>query len=125
MRPTTTTSDYYYGAIQIVVGRNGIYDILSVSNMDTLGYLYEGAFDASNPSWNLYTDNDDGGENSQFKLTAYLEAGIPYTLVVSTYESSVTGPFSVVATGPDHVEYIPMGLIVTTTSKLSSEFLYE
>jgi hypothetical protein len=116
MRPETTTSDYYYEAIQIVAGRSGIYDIMSVSNMDTLGYLYEGAFDASNPSSNLYKYNDDSGGNSQFKLSAYLQAGVPYILVISTFGSSVTGPFSIVTTGPDSVEYILMDITVTTTT---------
>jgi hypothetical protein len=116
MRPETTASDYYYEAIQIMVNRAGIYDIMSVSDMDTLGFLYDDTFNPSNSSWNLYKSGDDEGGNRQFKLTVYLDAGVPYTLVVSTYESSITGPFSVVATGPGNVQYTPMDSTVTITT---------
>jgi hypothetical protein len=116
MRPESTTSDYYYKAIQITVDRAGIYDITSVSDMDTLGFLYDGTFNPSNPSSNLYTDDDDSGGNRQFKLTAYLEAGVPYTLVVSTFGSRITGPFSIVATGPGNVQYVSMDSTVTSTT---------
>jgi hypothetical protein len=115
MRPGSVNSDHYYEAIQITVNRAGIYDITSLSGMDTLGFLYDDTFNPSNSSWNLFKNDDDSGGNTQFKLTAYLEAGVPYTLVVSTYGSIVTGSFSVVATGPGNVQYIPMDSTVTTT----------
>jgi hypothetical protein len=125
MRPGSATSDHYYEAIQIIVNRAGIYDITSISGMDTLGFLYDGPFNPSNSSLNLLEKDDDNGGNSQFKLTAYLEAGVRYTLVVSTYRSRITGSFSVVTTGPGNVQYIPMDPTVTTTGELSSGFLYE
>jgi len=125
MRPGSATLNHYYEAIQIIVNRAGIYNIMSVSAMDTLGFLYDGIFNPSNASQNLFKNDDDSGGNSQFKLMAYLEAGVPYTLVVSTYGSSITGPFSIVAKGPGNVQYIPMDPTVTTTSELSSRFLYE
>jgi hypothetical protein len=47
--------------------------------------------------------NDDSAESGQFKLTAVLQAGVPHTVVISTYATGVTGLFSVTATGPGNV----------------------
>jgi len=120
MRPGSANSDHYYEAIQIIVNRAGIYDITSLSGMDTLGFLYDGPFNPSNSSWNLLEKDDDNGGNNQFKLTAYLEAGVRYTLVVSTYGSRITGSFSVVTTGPGNVQYIPIDPTVTTTASTTT-----
>lgn len=48
--------------------------------MDTHGFLYNGTFDPLSPSTNLIMRDDDGAGNGQFKLTAFLEAGVPYIL---------------------------------------------
>jgi hypothetical protein len=107
--------DYYYEAIEIIVDRTGIYNIMSLSNMNTVGYIYENTFNPLNPSSNLYIEDDENGGNKQFKLTFYVEANVPYTLVVSTFFSSTTGPFSVIATGPGSVQYISTDASITTT----------
>ncbi len=126
IRPGSTILDYYE-EIQITVDRAGIYFITSVGDMEILGCLYDGAFNPSNPSWNPswnpYKVDYEG--NSQFKLTAYLLAGAPYTLLVFIYGYSLTRPFSIVATGPGNVQYIPMNPTVTTSSELSLRFLYK
>ena len=124
MRPESLTQNYHYEAIQIVVDRAGIYDIMSLSDMNTVGFLYESTFDPSNPYWHLYKNYDER-ENNQFKLTAYIEVNVPYTLVVSTFEPRTTGSFLVVATGPGNVQYIPIDSTVTSTSELSSVFFDE
>jgi hypothetical protein len=109
-RPQTTSSGYYYEAIQIIVDRSGTYDIKSLSNMDTRGYLYNGTFYPSSSLTNLIAEDDDSGGNSQFRLTPFLEAGVPYTLVVTTHSERVTGNFSVVATDPGNVQYIRLNI---------------
>ncbi len=102
-RPGGSTSGHYYEAIQIIADTTGTYIITSVSGMDTHGFLYNGTFSPSNPSTNLILRDDDGGVSNQFKLTAVLQAGVPYTVVISTHGVRVTGIFSVTATGPGNV----------------------
>jgi len=120
-RPGGSGSNYYYEATQIIVDRTGTYNLTSVSgnNLDTLGYLYNGTFYPHSPGTNLIMSDDDRGGNNQFLLTAFLEAGVPYTLVVSSHAAGATGPFSLVASGPGDVEFIPidpMSLTTTTTT---------
>ncbi len=117
-RPGTTSSGYYYKAIQIAVGTAGIYNLTSYSGMDTFGFLYNGNFNPSYPTENLIIQNDEKGGNNQFKLTAFLQPGVLYTLVVSTFLPDITGSFSVVASGPANVYFIPTNITQTTiTSK--------
>lgn len=123
-RPGQINSDYYYKTMQIVVERNGIYYIKSLSDMDTLGFLYDGTFNPLNSDSNIYQQDDDSGENSQFQIAAYLQAGVPYTLVFTTFSPRTTGSFSLVATGPGNVQYNSTGSIVTTPRELLVEFLY-
>jgi hypothetical protein len=52
------------------------------------------------PSENLILTDDDGNENSQFLIEAFLEAERVYILVVTTFDSSKTGTFAVSASGP-------------------------
>jgi hypothetical protein len=62
--------------------------------------------------------NDDAGGNNQFGLTAFLEAGVTYTLVVSAHNSATTGPYSVIATGPGGAQFTRIDpFYLTTTSK--------
>jgi hypothetical protein len=102
-RPGGSSSGHYYEAIQIIADTTGTYIITSSSGIDTHGFLYNGTFSASNPSTNLILRDDDSGGNGQFKLTAVLQAGVPYTVVISTHSAGSTGIFSVIATGPGNV----------------------
>ena len=114
-RPGGSSSSYYYEAVQLVVDTTGTYDISSVSGMDTLGYLYNGTFYPTNPSQNLIAQNDDGAPNNQFKLPVHLIAGVPYTVVLSTHPSQLTGPFSIVTSGPGNAQYFPINTFETTS----------
>lgn len=57
-------------------------------NGDTYGYLYD-------ENKNILTYNDDGGGNSQFKITYTLEAGKTYYWGARFYNTSTSGSFSV------------------------------
>jgi hypothetical protein len=114
-RPGGSTNTYYE-AIQLIVPTTGYYDITSLSNMDTHGYLYNGPFYPSNPQLNQIAHDDDGSGTNQFKLPVFLRAGVPYTLVVTTHNSLTTGPFSVVASGPDNIYFSPINLVTTSKS---------
>ena len=55
---------------------------------DTYIYLYEGAFDPTQPNLNLLTQNDDGysgGNGLQFSLIYNLETNTTYYSVITTY----------------------------------------
>ncbi|CAF3209397.1 unnamed protein product [Rotaria sp. Silwood2] len=96
----------YYQAIQVIVYTSGTYSLASSSSMDTYGYLYGGTFDPFNTNYNLLAQNDDQGGNNQFQMIVDLQAGVPYTLVFTTYQENVIGPFSIIAAGPDYVQMV-------------------
>jgi hypothetical protein len=117
VRPGSATSGHYYEAIEIIVDRTGAYDITSLSGLDTHGFLYNGTFYPLIPSTNLIIRNDDDGSENNFRLTAFLEAGVPYTLVVSTHGAGTVGPFEIVATGPGNMQFTPSNPMELTTSE--------
>jgi hypothetical protein len=118
----------YYQAIEILVNTSGYYTFNSVENIDGLGYLYQSYFDPSNPTYNLLAQDDQSGGNNQFSFKANLQAGVSYTLVFTTYQEGVTGPYAIVASGPDEVEFNSIENFQTTstpiyfTSDYSNEF---
>ncbi|CAF4671913.1 unnamed protein product, partial [Rotaria sp. Silwood2] len=78
----------YYQAIQVIAYTSGTYSLASSSSMDTYGYLYGGTFDPFNTNYNLLAQNDDQGGNNQFQMIVDLQAGVPYTLVFTTYQEN-------------------------------------
>ncbi|CAF1166859.1 unnamed protein product [Rotaria sordida] len=96
--------NYYYQAIEVIVATSGAYTFTSDSEIDTMGFFYDTAFDPSNPTANLITENDDGGDISlQFHIEAFLQAEHKYILVVTTHGESEIGSFSILAGGPASV----------------------
>ncbi|CAF4217803.1 unnamed protein product [Rotaria sordida] len=118
------TGNHYYEAIQILVNTTGYYTFKSSSNLDAYGSLYQWEFDPSNPSRNLITQDDDSAGGRQFTFNAFLQAGVSYTLVFTTFGEGETGPFSVVATGPDTVHFTPSKIRQTTTTTIASPTSY-
>jgi len=96
-----------YQAFQIMVNTTGNYDLSSISEMDTYGCLYRGTFNPFDSTTNQLLCNDDS-IGTQFKLRYNLESGVLYTLIFTTYREGVTGPFTVVGSGPDTVNFIPI-----------------
>ena len=105
---TASTGISYYQAILISVGISGGYSIASNSRMDTLGYLYNTTFNATNPKGNLFDSSDDDGGNRQFMLTDMLTSGINYTVVVATVYEDIVGSFSILAKGPGTMSFISL-----------------
>ena len=101
-RPNGVNRISYYHAYQFTVSTSGMYRFSTNSSIDTYGLLYDGEMDPSNPSDSLLAYNDDGGEGYglQFKITANLEAGSIYVIVVTTHGAMITGQFRIVASGP-------------------------
>ncbi len=93
----------------------------AANNMDTHGYFYNDTFYPLNPTVNLIKEDDDSAGNVQFRLTVTLEAGVPYTLVATSHGQSITGSYSVTASGPGNAQMTRIDPIdLTTTSKLNS-----
>ncbi len=114
-RANINTGNFYYQAIQVVVSTTGTYTFTSTSSFDAYGYLYDGSFNPLSPSQNLITSDDDsGGGNGQFQITRSFQSGRTYILVATTYSASITGSFSIRATGPASAA---MTLFTPTTSE--------
>jgi hypothetical protein len=76
--------------------------------MDTDGYIYENDFIPVLPNIYLILSNeshDDSGGNYQFMFNITLQANGKYILVVTTQTSNTTGIFSIIATGPNLLNF--------------------
>jgi hypothetical protein len=99
---------YYYHAVEVRVNTTGTYTFKSSSSVDTYGYLYQGNFYPSYPSYNIVTRDDDSAGGGQFQLTASLRSDITYILVFTTFSERTTTAFSIIASGPDDVFFNPI-----------------
>jgi hypothetical protein len=101
----------YYHVIEFIIKTKGTYEFLSLTSIDTYGCLYRGKFNSSvdpNLIRGICGSEHDGSR--QFKFTTPLEAGVLYTLEFKRYAEEVTGRLSVVASGPDYIEFIPINI---------------
>jgi uncharacterized repeat protein (TIGR02543 family) len=65
----------------------GYYEIYSLGTYDTYAYLYDSYFD-------YIIDNDDDGEENNFYINHYFEAGVTYYIEVEFWSTIDTGTFS-------------------------------
>ncbi|CAF4383424.1 unnamed protein product, partial [Rotaria sp. Silwood2] len=97
---------YYYQALQFTVSVNGNYTIISESDMDVYGYLYNNSFNPASALTNVLDMNDEGaGNGGQFMFSRIFQTLTQYILVVTTYDQAVTGPFSIIVTGPALIQF--------------------
>ena len=96
-------SNYHYEALEISVIKEGCYTFESKSSMDMYGYVYKNFSNLLNPPINLVFENDNFGENHQFHLVIRTKGDNKYVLVATTSSPNVTGPFSIVVSGPANV----------------------
>ncbi|CAF0858294.1 unnamed protein product [Adineta steineri] len=115
-------SSSYYEAIQVNVPRSGLYTVLSKSNMNTHGSIYKRSFDPSKPYENRLLEDDDSCSPYHFKLTIYLKTSITYILIVTTYDSNMTGAFSIFVSGPNNID---LKNIVNTSSIIETVYASE
>jgi hypothetical protein len=94
--------------------------------MDTYGCLHHGTFNPLSLSTNQLLCNDDSNDR-QFRLIHHLEAGVRYTLIVTTFAPGWTGPFTIVGSGPDTIDFVPIYItgITETSKRTNSEFRCE
>ena len=81
-------SDGELSYIKFVPEVSGFYVLSSLSDSDTIAYLYDSNMEE-------LSSNDDGGEGYNFKLLYYLEAGREYYFGVRFYNSESSGPIYV------------------------------
>lgn len=111
--------NHYYEALQINVTETGNYTFISVSRIDTYGYLFINDFDPTLVCKTLIAENDDAkDDNLQFQIQYYLQSSIMYILVVTTYFSNTTGKFSIVVEGPGNANIVRIENIQSSNSKL-------
>ncbi|CAF1955851.1 unnamed protein product, partial [Rotaria magnacalcarata] len=99
---------FYFEAIEVIPKQTGSYTFKSYSAIDSYGYLYTNPFDPLNTTSNLLTHADDNENETsdQFSLECALQTGTSYTLIFTTFDDDVTGPFSVAAVGPVRVSLV-------------------
>jgi len=107
-RLSSDESNYYYEAIEVNVVEAGVYIFASNSIVPLFGYIYNSSFDHFRPYQNLLV-GDGKGCDQQFKLRIYLQVSTTYVLVVTTFSPNVTGAFSIIASGPNHVSLNRIG----------------
>jgi len=91
---TITEADAYVDCT-FVPSQTGMYIFCSVSEQDTVAYLYDA-------EGNELAYNDDGGNRNNFMICWNMTAGTTYTLRVKFYGDSTTGSITVRA------EYFPL-----------------
>ncbi|CAF2141159.1 unnamed protein product [Rotaria magnacalcarata] len=96
---------FYFEAIEVTPKRTGNYIFTSNSTIDNYGYLYANPFNLLNTTSNLLTHADDNEDETsdQFSLTCTLQADTSYTLIFTTFDPDVTGPFSIFTLGPSRI----------------------
>ena len=112
------TGTFYYNLAYFTVDTEGSYSAENTSitshstynyegtrfnefeRADTYIYLYKDAFDPTQPSLNLLTQNDDGGQGLLFKLTYNLETNTTYYSVITTYNPDQQMAGDVEISGP-------------------------
>jgi hypothetical protein len=116
-------SNSYYEVIQVKVIETGCYSLSINSTIKTYADVYKYNFDPLNPSQNLLSQNHNNLNDSQFKFITCLYVNTTYVLVVIMDYPDVKGAFSIVVSGPNHVnfnrisEYLYLFWIISTKSQ--------
>lgn len=102
-RPNGSGSGYFYQAFTVNISVPGTYRFRSSGRMYCYGLLYGDAFDPLRPNRNLLASDGENSDRYHFEINASLQAQRTYNLVVTTYGESMTGEFSIIASGPAQV----------------------
>ncbi|CAF1228016.1 unnamed protein product [Rotaria sordida] len=95
-------TNYYYETLRLTIPASGSYTFQCTSYIDSFASLYYTNFNPSSPATNLFLSSDDANaDNWEFKFTINFPSDYTMDFVVTTYSPSVTGPFQIVATGPN------------------------
>lgn len=92
-----------YDVFDFHVDADGTYKFLEAARFDSMIVLYAGGFDASNPLEHLIKFNDDILTPNTSGFVTSLTAGTQYTFVVTGFNDSEYGAYSVTIGGPGHI----------------------
>jgi hypothetical protein len=96
----------YYEVIQLNVHEDGFYAFIIESAVMTYGYIYRASFNPLSPKMNIVEEYFSKHRcYKDYKLLVYLQKQTTYILVATTYNSNVTGSFSVFASGQSNVTF--------------------
>ncbi len=103
----TTT---YFNFQAFYVDTSGLYTMTMTSGTfapgtadDGFFVLYIDSMDASTPLLNFFNADDAGGAGNLPQLVEYLDAGVTYLLVSTTFDPLAVGSYSVQITGPGNI----------------------
>ena len=90
----------FYEAITFVASATGTYTFNGVSPQDGYGVLYSGVFDPANPCVGFLIFNDDTNGGLDPRIIFNLVAGNTYTIIFTSFGTSVSGTYTWSITGP-------------------------
>jgi hypothetical protein len=100
--------NFYYETFEVKVPEIRYYTILSSSDIDTYGYIYENTFNPLNPTANLLASDDNGGgSGGQFRFEIPLYVDTTYILVVTTFSPKDIGEITINLLGLANVTVKP------------------
>ncbi|CAF4286698.1 unnamed protein product, partial [Adineta steineri] len=113
-RPESTSGKYYYATTPVKIATSGLYEFGSWRELDTYGCLYNGRFIPLTPSLNLIAQDNDDLDDDQFLIRVHLQSNRTYTLVITTHRELTTGSFSIIAVGPDTIQFTSVATTIGT-----------
>lgn len=103
IRPGQQQSRFHFMAIRVTASTSGTYTFVGDSIFDSYGCLYHEPFNPTQPISNKLACDDDSGTDGNFQLTATMRPSKSMILVVTTFDPSKTGSFTVQVHGPGRV----------------------
>ena len=95
--------NYHYETIRVNVQYNAFYTFETKSTIVLYGIMYENTFDPLYPNKNLLAQSNFTCDRYRFLPASYLEINKRYVLVVTTFDPSVRGSFTLLITGPNNI----------------------
>lgn len=106
---------FYYEAIGVDISTPGSYSFTGSSMVKVNGDLYRHDFDLVDPNRDLIRPDVKTDAEDQFRITASLQPGDKYVLVVTTSYPNVGGSYSIEASGPSTIK---LSKLVPSNSKI-------
>ena len=99
---------FSYQPIGFMTATSGTYDIRSNGTLDTVGYIFNYTVRQITSVNGAVMSDDQSGGSDQFSMTVSARAMFNYTLIVTTYDPIVIGPFSVIAAGDSPLTFFAL-----------------
>ncbi|CAF2105908.1 unnamed protein product [Rotaria magnacalcarata] len=111
-------TNYYYEQIEATVSIAGFYTFKCTSVLDTFATIYGGSYNASSnpPQTPILVVDDENNDNWEFSFSITFGNPGTITVLVTTYSPGVTGAYTIDASGPSDVNFVPVSASVTSTT---------